>query len=133
MTEKAKTKPGMPLQQRKAEGEMVSRYFRARQAEEPRLTQESLAAEIGVTQGAIGQWLKGTTPMSDKRLIQLAARLGFNPLEVRPSIALEYGPAISSTSNVSETIGKYESLPSDARRVIDALINQLHDNAAGRK
>ena len=70
-----------------AEAAFVDDKFQQRKTVEPNLTQDSLAIEMKITQGVVGQWLKGITKIPDKRMVWLANRLGFNPVEVRPSIA----------------------------------------------
>jgi phage repressor protein C with HTH and peptisase S24 domain len=70
-----------------AEAAFVDNKFQQKKTAEPNLTQEQLAIEMSITQGVVGQWLKGITKIPDKRMVWLANRLGFDPTEVRPSIA----------------------------------------------
>lgn len=52
------------------------------------MTQEVLADKMSVTQGAIHKWLTGKQLIPDKRLIELGGLLGFDPIAVRPSLAM---------------------------------------------
>lgn len=61
--------------------------YDAAKAETPALTQEALMGELGVSQGLFPQWCKGTTAIPDKHLIWLGGQLGFDPFELRPSLA----------------------------------------------
>lgn len=94
-----------------AEADIVADYFQQQKTSEPNLTQEQLAIEMGITQGVVGQWLKGITKIPDKRMVWLANRLGFNPTEVRPSI-IEYAftnENLSSAAGIKAPGGSYNS------------------------
>lgn len=80
------TKRGTSPEEKKREGAFVKRYFLAVKQNEPDLSQESLAGEIGVTQGLVGQWFSGATNVPDKALMLLGKRLGFDPYDVRPDM-----------------------------------------------
>lgn len=80
------SRPQISKEQKKAEGLKLKKHIEAAQVLEPRLTQDSLAAEMGVSQGLIAQWVGGSTAIPDKRLVWLGARLRFNPVDFRPSI-----------------------------------------------
>ncbi|MEZ0137336.1 MAG: S24 family peptidase [Candidatus Reddybacter sp.] len=85
-----------------AEAVFVHGKFLQCQVKEKGLTQESLASELKITQGVIGQWFSGFTKIPDKRLIWLAKRLGFKPLEARRSLA-EYVFDITEDSGTYHT------------------------------
>lgn len=76
----------IPVDQRKREGSFIQSRFYDRKAVEPLLTVESLAHEIGVSQGLISQWFAGRTPVRDVHLLWLGPRLEFDPVELRPSL-----------------------------------------------
>lgn len=93
--------------QRVQEGRKLSQLIESAKASEPGLTQESLASEMNVTQGLVGQWVAGKTPIPDRRLLWLSVRLRFDPVEFRPGIAdLAPNRAASGSQRLSEVIGK---------------------------
>lgn len=79
-------RPAISQEQKKREGCLLEKHFKLAKDSEKELTQESLATEMGISQGLFGQWLSGITPIPDKRLVWLGARLNFNPIEVRPDL-----------------------------------------------
>lgn len=51
-------------------------------------SQEAIAMEVGVTQGALWQWMNGKVPVSPKRAVRLANALGVDdPATISPSWA----------------------------------------------
>lgn len=105
-------------EQRAAEAERLSAFFKSAQLREPGLTQESLANEMDLTQGNIHQWLKGLSPIPIKRLFWLARRLGFDPRNVRDN--LEFSPDLVATERERITINQYLMDP-DFRRIVEAV------------
>lgn len=81
-------RPKFSDEQKKREGAALEALFEYAQAKDPQLSQESLAGEMEVSQGLISQWFKGVTPIPDRRLLWLGARLKFDPAVVRPDIEL---------------------------------------------
>ncbi len=53
------------------------------------LTQESLGAKLGASQGAITQYFNGHTKIGDVLLLKMSYHLQFNPEEVRPDFFRE--------------------------------------------
>ncbi|WP_435102305.1 LexA family transcriptional regulator [Arhodomonas sp. AD133] len=49
------------------------------------LTQESAGERMGMTQGAVGQYLNGRIPLNPKATLQFARLLGVHPTEIDPS------------------------------------------------
>jgi len=79
-------RPGISDEQKLTEGRLVQSRFEDLQREEPDLTVDSFAHEIGVSQGLISQYFTGRTAIPDKRLMWLGGRLRFDPFELRPNL-----------------------------------------------
>lgn len=110
----------MSTEQRKEEGARLKAYFRSAQLREPDLTQKSLAAGIGVTQGLVGQWMRGSTTIPDRRVLWLSKRLGFDPVKLRPSILqFSEGPRKAGNSRLSALIQQIP--PDQADDIADAV------------
>lgn len=74
-------------EQRTQEAAALRAIFEAANDADKSITQESIALEMNVTQGLVNQWLLGKkTPIPQKRLLWLAARLKFNPTQVRKNL-----------------------------------------------
>ena len=114
------TKRGTSVEQKKREGAEVNKFFLAAQEREPLLSQESLAGEMEVSQGLIGQWFSGKTNIPDKRLIWMGARLGFNPLEIRPEISYLEGQI--KNTNITRIISESQDLN---QIEIDAVLQHI--------
>lgn len=101
------SRPGIAKEQKQREGAFIKRHFEKMQAIEPDLTQESLANEVGVSQGLIGQWFSGATAIPDRTALRLSTRLNFDAFELRPQL-IDY---LISTQ-----------VPLGRRAVIDAIL-----------
>lgn len=55
------------------------------------VSQEELADEMGLTQGTISKYWKGSKPIPPERLFWLAGRLDFDAIELRPSLVKYIG------------------------------------------
>ena len=110
-------------EQRENEGAKLREIMSRAQKKEPDLTQESLAGEIGVTQGLVGQWMSGRTSIPDKRLLWLSQRLDFDPVEFRPSIVLLSAQSkISSNSKLAAVI---QQIPKDQEDNIAEILARI--------
>lgn len=105
-------------EERQAEAAALRGYFDAAKTKEPDLTQESLAAELDVSQGLIHQWLSGRTPIPEKRLTLLSKRLGFNPGDVRKSLTSSLQP--QATEKEKLIIHAYLNNP-DFQKIVDTI------------
>lgn len=106
-------------EQRAQEAAALRSIFAGAQAIDPTLTQESIALEMQVTQGLITQWLSGEkTPIPQKRLLWLAARLNFDPTKVRKNLK----PQIDKPTNEKQkkTISLYLTDPKFAQ-IVDSI------------
>lgn len=72
--------------EKKSEALKVREAFDRAKRERKGITQGKLAARFGCTQGLIQAWLRGSTRIPDHRMFELGHYLGFNPIEVRPSL-----------------------------------------------
>ena len=121
------SRPQISKEQKKAEGLRLKRHIEAAQELDPRLTQDSLAAEMGVSQGLVAQWVGGITAIPDKRLVWLGARLRFNPMEFRPSIEwIGTGKDREGDSRLSQVIqqippGKEDYIADILAPILEAL------------
>jgi transcriptional regulator with XRE-family HTH domain len=73
-------------EQRKKDSGILATYFFAAQTKDTELTQDSIAAEMNVTQGMVQKWLNGGARISTPRLIWLGKRLNFDPKIIRPEL-----------------------------------------------
>lgn len=112
-------RPKFPDEQKKREGEQLREKLRAARELGIATTQESLAAEMGITQGTFGQWTSGVTPIPDRRLIWLGRRLGFDPMEIRPTLN-DYFSSEPRNEEERQLLEAYRSDPG-VRRAIDAI------------
>ena len=83
------------------------------------VSQESLAHEMGISQGNFSQWVTGRTSIPDRRLIWLSKRLGFDPTEIRPTLT-KYSADSLATSHERMILEAYRLDP-DFRRTVDAV------------
>lgn len=89
-------RPPISQQQKEQEGAFLRERFYARQEIEKDLTVDSLADEFGCTQGLISNWMAGRTPIPDKSLLILGARLDFDAVRLRPSVADYMLPSLTN-------------------------------------
>lgn len=61
-------------------------YTRAK-ATNPRLTQERIAEELGITQGAVGHYLNGRSALNLSILLKFCRVLDARPVEISPALA----------------------------------------------
>ncbi|MFQ5508725.1 MAG: amino-acid N-acetyltransferase [Leptospirillia bacterium] len=61
-----------------------------------RPSQADLARQVGITQGAVSQMVRGRTRISTHMALRLAAVLGVHPTEIRPDLPYPAGPPISA-------------------------------------
>lgn len=86
-TKGAATKRKPLTAEEKATAARLKAAFKAAQQRDPSLTQERLAAEFGITQGAISQFFRGIVPVPLERLIDLAPALGVQLRDLSPGAA----------------------------------------------
>lgn len=118
----AMARPKIQNETKKAEGSYVKAAFERKKSEERDLTEDKLAAEMGFSQGLIGQWFAGRTNIRDEHLIWLGSRLGFDPHEIRPSLS-KYDKAKLSR----DILHQYSALPAEDRDLIDAMIRRAYE------
>lgn len=90
------------MDDKQREAALVKAAYKRMKRQEDSLTQELLAEEFGVTQGLVGHWLNGISRIPDATLLLLSGRLGFDALEVRPSIRENYLLARKVLTNEDE-------------------------------
>lgn len=72
--------------ERKAEADLLKRFYQAAKARQPQLRQRHIAQELGVTAGSVAGWLNGHARCPDQALIRVAELLDFDPTVVRPEV-----------------------------------------------
>lgn len=112
-------RPHVTTEQKKREASEFKALLKSAQIREPGLTQDSLADEMGVTQGTLSHWLAGRTVIPDKRLVWLGTRLGFDPCRVRPELS-DYLKPQNQSDEERTLLEVYRSDPA-VRRAIDAV------------
>ncbi|HEY6527105.1 MAG TPA: hypothetical protein VIZ65_00305 [Cellvibrionaceae bacterium] len=126
----------IPQEKKDREAAFVKERFEAMQLIEPDLTQEVLAAEVGRTQGLIGQWLSGVTHIPDKQLMYLGGRLRFDALELRPSLRdyLLSGFAVSGRDKILGDLIKRLTEAGDSEfRALSRMISAYLDEPDNQK
>lgn len=105
-------------EQRELEAAALRFIFEELQRRDETITQESIAAEMDVTQGLINQWLTGRTPIPVPRLIWLSKKYKFDPSRVRPSINPQIG--MMATEKEKKTVMLYLTNP-DFAKIVDTI------------
>jgi transcriptional regulator with XRE-family HTH domain len=105
-------------EQRELEAAALRLIFEELQSRNESVTQESIAAEMEVTQGLINQWLTGRTPIPAPRLIWLSRKYKFDPSRVRPSINPQIG--MMATEKEKKTVMLYLTNP-DFAKIVDTI------------
>lgn len=113
-------RPAVPKEQKLREGAFLSSQIDALFDADGVTTQESLAHEMGVTQGLVSQWCTGNTAIPDRRLLWLADRLDFDCVTVRPSLA-SYSGNRSGSSGAALISALYDRLNDEGK---EALLKQ---------
>lgn len=101
------------------EGQLLEAELLHAQDLDKSISQESLAHEMGISQGNFSQWITGRTSIPDRRLIWLGKRLGFDPKKVRPSLT-NYSAATVADDREKMILEAYR-LDADFRRTVDAV------------
>lgn len=97
-------------EQRAQEAAALRQIFEEAQTANKDMTQEAIAFEMQVTPGLMNQWLTGKkTPIPQKRLLWLAARLNFDPAKVRKSLKPQIDKP--TTEKQRKTISLYLTNP----------------------
>lgn len=97
-------------EQRAQEAAELRKIFEEINHPEKTITQEEIALEMQVTPGLMNQWLTGKkTPIPQKRLLWLAARLNFDPTRVRKNLKPQIDKPI--TEKQRKTIALYLTDP----------------------
>lgn len=124
-------RPKVSDDQKKREGEKLRFYIKRAKMSDRTITQESLGAEIGLTQGLVGQWCRGQTAIPDKHLLWLGSRLGFNPVEFRPSVAWAVMPSSPTPHRrLAEVI---EQIPPGKEDYIAGILAPILEALKGHK
>lgn len=97
-----------------------------------RLTQESLAEKLGITQGAVNQYFRGRIRIGAQVLLNFAKHLKFDPRDVRPSIYEEIPLITGDLSRTADDVmDLILSLPPDVQG--EVLARLAREFASNRK
>ena len=106
-------------EQRAQEAAELRKIFEEANLSEKKITQEEIALEMDVTPGVVNQWLTGKkTPIPQKRLLWLAARLKFDPSRVRKNLKPQIDKPI--TEKQRKTISLYLTDPK-FEKIVDSI------------
>lgn len=112
-----------------------------RAAQGERLTQEAAADALGWTQGAVGHYLNGRTPLGPAALLKWSVFLGVSPLDIYPELAADMG--IKQLLSVNDQTGEYNAreeaellaiyrqLSGSQRSAVMSLLQQMRTTVAG--
>lgn len=81
-------------------------------------TQETLGDAMGLSQGAISKWYRGTAKPSDENMARLSEMFGVNVAY------LEHG--YGGTSEAAELMGYIDDMTDEQRKVLLEMARQLH-------
>jgi transcriptional regulator with XRE-family HTH domain len=132
-------RPSIPPEQKTREGRYLEAKIIAAQDNDDYITQDLIAYELGITQGNVSHWIKGRTAIPDKHFIWLGKRLGFDPTEIRPSLA-NYNAKSIMTNHEKLILEAYRIDP-NFRKSVDTIAEmssfyrsaQLHDSKSHQK
>lgn len=122
------------MEDRKREAALVKAAYRVAKQREG-LTQEKLASELDVTQGLVTQWLTARSRIPDNTLLALSLRLGFDAVEVRPSLREKYelaSRAIAHSEQVDRIAELAQDLTPDELARLEAFVDYLRFSREGK-
>lgn len=90
------------------------------------ISQEALAAELGVRKSAISKWETGRAQMTLDRLEQVAAILGCTPVEL-----LGYAPLLDSGE--TELLDLFRAVPKERQDRVLKIFRALIEDAEAEK
>lgn len=70
------------------------------------VTQDTIAEELGITQGAVSQYVTGLIPLNYRALLAFAKHLGIDPGQIRSDLPEQrmQGPAPVATAETDDTV-----------------------------
>lgn len=86
------------------------------------LTQKEVGKLIGKTQGAVGHYINGHSPLNFDAIISFSLALGCRPEDIRPSLA-DAGIGVAPNGRVF--LEKYSQLREDQRELIQRYMDRL--------
>ncbi len=91
------------------------------------LTQDKIAALLGVTQGAVHKWLAGKQRVPNERLLELAPLLRFDPTEIRPDLARFVKPlsGMSPSEDALMMAHMFDKLDDQAKAAVETVVSGL--------
>lgn len=93
------------------------------------LTQVKLAALLGVGQSSVNRWISGEQPIPTERLMELAALLHFDPIDVRPECSRFIRPLRDLSISESAAIlgGMYDKMDEQSKTAVETVVRTLFD------
>jgi len=115
------TPPRAPLTSSQLEeASRLKAIWEARKKANRAITQESAGQDMGMTQGAIWQYLNGRIPIGTDALLKFAEYLKFDPADVRP----DFAQALRQTKDIGKVANLGHNTPTPAERA-GALYDQI--------
>lgn len=103
--------------------ERLLKIWNARKRGRPGLTQENVAGDLGMTQGAVSQYLNGKIALGPVATLRFAKLLECNPLDIRPDL-MDIGvePGALSAEAIQLAFHWQEYLTPDVQEAVSKFI-----------
>ncbi len=129
-------KKAMTNEDKKAAANLRREWFKwqhaRRQEGVGKESQLAAAIEMGMTQGAVSQYLNGTTPLGIEAVLKFAQLLGIHPTKIREDFRYGTAPGFQAHPDpevlaLAETI---QGLPPDSRAHLQAVADAFTKSLA---
>lgn len=112
-----------PLERRKNEGMVLEKYFSFTKATLPNFTRRVLMDEMQLNPSLFSQWVSGVTRISDEHFLYLGAKLGFDPIVLRPELS---GRKVAAAVRAdAEVLDKLRAFPLWKKTLVFEFIDVL--------
>ena len=96
--------------------------------------QQRFADWCGVKKNSVSQWVNGIAAPGNYSAVKIARAFGVDPLwlagEDVPKYKVSVTQPIYMSEHEEEIFTRYRSLPQDYRKLVDDMINSLHESAS---
>lgn len=96
--------------------------------------QQRFAERCGVKKNSVSQWVNGIAAPGNYSAVKIARVFGVDPLWLAGEDVPKYKASVTQPIYMSEyeeeMFMKYRSLPPDYRKLVDDMVNSLHESAS---